>query len=218
MKITPEEVGSWFFRLNGFLTIKNFVVHPDDASGQNTDADIMGVRFPHRAELFHNSMPDDEIFTKTDDKPYVIFSEIKKGRCTINSALIDREKRNLERLLKAVGVFKLNERKEVADRDIMEALYSDGLYSSDAYLVSLFCLGDSRNEDLADKYPKVPQVTWDHVFSFISKRFNTYRSLKGTHSQWDDTGKFLYNATGHMRNASELFRFVSKLWTITERI
>jgi hypothetical protein len=48
--LSSERVASWFFRLNGCLTIDNFILHPDfiNPSGrQRTDADVLGVRFPN---------------------------------------------------------------------------------------------------------------------------------------------------------------------------
>ena len=62
--LDPEKVAYWYFRLNGFLQIENFVVHPERRGGQRTDADLLAVRFPHRAERLFNSpndiMTDDE--------------------------------------------------------------------------------------------------------------------------------------------------------------
>jgi len=54
--ISPEKVAYWFFRLNGCLTLVNFVVHPDlirrdEPRSQWTDVDILAIRFPHRKEL-----------------------------------------------------------------------------------------------------------------------------------------------------------------------
>jgi len=94
MTLSPEAVGYWYFRLNGFLTIQNFVVHPDDAGNQNTDADIIGVRFPYRAELLRNPMQDDDVFTSVEDKPFVVFVETKKGQCNINTTLRDPAQQN----------------------------------------------------------------------------------------------------------------------------
>ena len=59
--IDAERLAYWYLRLNGCLTIQNFVVHPDKGREQKTDVDILAVRFPHRAELLHNSMKDDEL-------------------------------------------------------------------------------------------------------------------------------------------------------------
>ena len=62
--LDPEKVAYWYFRLNGFLQIENFVVHPKNRGGQLTDADLLAVRFPHRAERLYDDpndiMPDDE--------------------------------------------------------------------------------------------------------------------------------------------------------------
>lgn len=59
-KIHPEKLAYWYFRLNGCLTIENFVVHPDWRRGQQTEIDLIAVRFPHRAELLNKSMIDDQ--------------------------------------------------------------------------------------------------------------------------------------------------------------
>lgn len=63
-RLDPEKVAYWYFRLNGFFQIENFVVHPARRGSQRTDADLLAVRFPHRAErLFddpNNIMADDE--------------------------------------------------------------------------------------------------------------------------------------------------------------
>jgi hypothetical protein len=36
--LDAEKVAYWYFRLNGFLQIENFVVHPRGRGGQRTDA------------------------------------------------------------------------------------------------------------------------------------------------------------------------------------
>lgn len=50
MPHSPERLAYWYFRLNGFLTTENFIVHPDEGKDQRTDADLLAVRFQHRAE------------------------------------------------------------------------------------------------------------------------------------------------------------------------
>jgi len=49
-RLDPEKVAYWYFRLNGFFQIENFVVHPERRGGQRTDADLPAIRFPFRAE------------------------------------------------------------------------------------------------------------------------------------------------------------------------
>jgi len=53
MRILSERLALWFLRLNGFMTIPNFIVHPegpreDGAYPQRTDVDVLDVRFPFR--------------------------------------------------------------------------------------------------------------------------------------------------------------------------
>ena len=61
--LTTEKVAYWYFRLNGYFQMENFIVHPTGKGGQRTDADLIGVRFPHRAERLiddpDNIMRDD---------------------------------------------------------------------------------------------------------------------------------------------------------------
>jgi hypothetical protein len=51
VRLPPERVAYWYFRLNGFLQIENFVLHPAGGGSQRTDADLLAVRFPDRKEL-----------------------------------------------------------------------------------------------------------------------------------------------------------------------
>ncbi|MDD5463064.1 MAG: hypothetical protein PHG00_15770 [Methylococcales bacterium] len=59
-----EEVAEWYFRLNGFLLIPGFIVHADSLKAKRnndgsmrltarTEADFMGVRFPHSREILN---------------------------------------------------------------------------------------------------------------------------------------------------------------------
>jgi len=79
MNIKSEKLAYWYLRLNGFLTIENFIVHPDDRGCQRTDVDILGVRFPNRSELFYYPMEDDNRLLSLSNKTLFILAEVKKG-------------------------------------------------------------------------------------------------------------------------------------------
>jgi hypothetical protein len=89
-RLKPEKVAYWYFRLNGFFQIENFVVHPERRGGQRTDADLLAVRFPHRAErLFddpNDIMADDEDrLSLSKDLIDVLIVEVKTNQpCTLN--------------------------------------------------------------------------------------------------------------------------------------
>lgn len=197
IQIQPENLAYWFFRLNGFFTIPNFIVHPDKGMEQRTDVDIFGVRFPYRAELLENPMIDFKEFLGFS-KPFIVIAEVKKDRCKLNGPWKKEEKKNLHRVLRALGVFTLELIDEVAN-----SLYEKGFYENELYYISLFCVGDRKNPEILRQYPAVHQVTWEKVAHFIYNRFNKYREQKYSHSQWDDVGKKIWNLFEQSQNEDQ---------------
>ncbi|MCX7782514.1 MAG: hypothetical protein N2318_02595, partial [Meiothermus sp.] len=166
---------------------------PDTGSGQRTDADILGVRFPHRAELRPNPMDDDKPFVEFKDKPYIIIAEVKTGQCSLNGPWTEPEKENLQRVLRAIGAFP-EDQVETAAKNI----YTSGMFSNTAYYITLACFGKTSNSDISKNFPNVPQILWDTVLTFIHQRFRKYRDQKSSHGQWDETGRKLWDCV--MRN------------------
>jgi hypothetical protein len=193
---SAEDVGYWFFRLNGFLTTRNFVVHPDGNTGQRTDADLLAVRFPYRSE---QDMPDDVLFTSRA-WPLLMLVEIKSGKCHFNGPWTNPAAGNLTRVLKAIGAFPNSEVSHVA-----ADLYRAGMYKSSGYEVCLVALGNEVDGALKTALPKAKQITWDQVFRFISDRFVFYRHQKADAPQWDDSGRELYALA--QKAAGDLARF-----------
>ncbi len=85
----------WYFRLNGLFQIENFVLHPGRRGGQRTDADLLAVRFPNRAEFLYDRpdrpMPDDV------------------ARLSLSGKLIDRKRRHI---CKHLGINQIADRCE----------------------------------------------------------------------------------------------------------
>ena len=203
MRIDPEKLAYWYFRLNGFLTIVNFVVHPDVGRRQRTDADILGVRFPYRAELLENPMFDDEVLIQTANKPLVVLAEVKTSRCRLNGPWTDPQRENMQRVLHAVGVFSPDIIEQVA-----QSLYSSGVWEDENYLMTLVCLGAEESTQVKQDYPQVPQILWNHVLEFIFERFTFYRRQKSEHPQWDAEGHRLYRLACRARNKQEFIESV----------
>jgi len=195
MQITAEQLAYWYLRLNGFLTIQNFIVHPDTGSGQRTDADILGVRFPYRAELRPNPMVDDEPFVRFKDKPYIIIAEVKRNLCSLNGPWTEPEKENLQRVLRAIGAFPEDQVETVAKN-----IYTSGMFSNTSYYITLACFGKTSNSDISKNFPNVPQILWDKVLTFIYHRFRTYRNQKSSHGQWDEAGRNLWDCVWQNRD------------------
>lgn len=213
MKITPEDVAYWYFRLNGCLTIPNFVVHPDHGGHQQTDVDVIAVRFPYREELLRNPMRDDGVFLRPEAKPLLVIAEVKKGMCSVNRAFRRAEDKNLARVVQAVGII-ATKKVPVAER----ALLSQGMYEAPGCLIVRFFLGKEESEQIAASLPGAVQITWAHAFQFISERFHDYRSIKYDHKQWDEVGKLLWNAAAQLKTPERLCVFFQRLWDVSESI
>jgi hypothetical protein len=196
--VKSEELAYWYLRLNGFLSIPNFVVHPDMRGPQRTEVDILGVRFPHRAELLNKPMVDDKPFTEVQDKPYLIVAEVKRSECRLNGPWTEQASENMQRVLRAVGAFRDDEIATVA-----ESLYHNGTFSNKAYHVSLFCFGDRENPDVRRTHPDVPQKLWSDVLRFVFNRFTTYRDQKAHHPQWDRAGTRLSRLAGRVQSVEQ---------------
>jgi len=208
MNFTAEEVGYWYMRLNGFLTTPNFIVHPDNPGGrQMTDIDIMGVRFPYRAELLQNPLEDDQVFQADDIRPLIVIGETKSGPCRINRTLQNPE--NIMRVLLAIGLFPVEH-----TNDIAVQITQSGSYESDFYRVALCCLGDEEDPDFVERFPGMLQITWQRVLSFIYRRFHQYRNIKAQHDQWDWAGHLLWNTAAQIRDEQDFINIVQRLWII----
>lgn len=198
MSITSEQLAYWYLRLNGFLTIENFVVHPDTGDSQRTDVDILAVRFPHRSELALGMEPmeDDERILIDRRSSLVFLTEVKRRRCELNGPWVRPDDQNIHRVLAATGVVPKQRIKRAA-----MSLYQSGQYRTRQWCVSLLCIGAEPNEDLRRRLPSVPQITWQESLNFIWQRFRRYRRQKVSHGQWNSAGHELWElaetATDH---------------------
>jgi hypothetical protein len=73
--VKTEDLAQWYFRLNGFLTVPNFILHPLRKGGARTDVDVVGIRFPYRREFatLRGEIDDSEFACR--DKPYLLLGE-----------------------------------------------------------------------------------------------------------------------------------------------
>lgn len=190
VQLTTEKVAYWYFRLNGFLQIENFIVHPESGGGgQRTDADLIGVRFPHRAERFiddpaHVMQDDVERLELSENLTEIVIVEVKTNDpCTLNGPWTDEDAANVQRVLAAIGCFEPCRLAEVAT-----GIYSQGIFEDDKLKlrVRLVTIGASENETLRQDMSGVVQITWPEVLGFIGHRLYEYRSAKNDSPQWDD--------------------------------
>ena len=186
----PERVAYWYFRLNGFFQIENFVVHPTRRGSQRTDADLLGVRFRHRKEfLFDHPEPmvDDQRLLLSPDLDDIIIAEVKTNQpCMLNGPWTKPERQNVHRVLAAVGCIRPEEIDGAAT-----GIYHNGVAIHGHVRIRLVAIGRDRDPNLQVRYQEVLQLTWDDIIAFIWSRFQSYRWQKRHSDQWDDCGSFL---------------------------
>lgn len=194
MDISSERLAYWFLRLNGFLTQYNFVVHPEGADQhghykQQTEVDVIGVRFPHRRENRIKPMQDHGLF-HGDGRLQLVLAETKSTRCTLNLSWREPAKENMQKVLSAVGVLPPDQVDAAS-----AGLYQDGVWANGAEVsVRWVLFGMQPNKTLCDALPQMPQLTWDRdVLPFIFQRFFDYHLEKQSHGQWDADAKGLFS-------------------------
>lgn len=188
--LDPEKVAYWYFRLNGFVQIENFIVHPERRGGQRTDADLLAVRFPFRSErLFddpNDIMVDDEQgLALSRNLIDIVVVEVKANQpCCLNGPWTAEDRKNVHRVLAAIGCLP-HEQIDVAAADI----YRSGIHRSNTLRIRLVAVGRDRSEELARGYPQVTQLLWTEMLSFVWDRFHCYRQQKTQVDQWDQEGR-----------------------------
>ena len=204
IRIDPEKVAYWYFRLNGFFQIENFVVHPTRRGSQRTDADLLAVRFPFRAERMFDDptdiMADDvQRLALSGDLIDIVIAEVKTNQpCTLNGPWTRQDRQNVHRVLAAIGCLS-PDRIETAAADI----YRAGFYRGDALRIRLVAVGRGRSQDITTTYPEVMQLVWSEMLAFIWDRFHRYRQQKTQVDQWDPEGRKIKRLADQSNGAAD---------------
>src|SRR3974377_1531790 len=97
-KLGAEDVAYWYLRLNGFLCLRNFLVHGDRGGDDRTEIDVVGVRFRYRREHLNRPMIDDD-WIERDGRTIVVFCDAKQGAQGFNPAWRSDRRRAMESFL-----------------------------------------------------------------------------------------------------------------------
>jgi hypothetical protein len=204
--LEPEKVAYWYFRLNGFFQIENFVVHPTGRGAQRTDADLLAVRFPFRAErLIDDSndimADDDQRLALSRDRIDIVMTEVKTNQpCALNGPWTRQDRQNVNRVLAAIGCLPLDNIEEAA-----RTIYQDGVHDSKllSLRIRLVAVGRERSQELSADYPKVAQLTWLEMLAFIWHRLHRYKQQKKQVDQWDADGREIKRIADDSATVSE---------------
>jgi hypothetical protein len=198
--LTSEDVAYWYLRLNGFLTLKNFLVHGDRRGEERTEIDVLGVRFQHRREHFANPMEDDAWITKAAST-IVVFCDAKRGARDFNDSWTRRDRRVMESFLALVGIVP-----QIRWRKVAQDLYRRGQSSPKKGLLLTTLLVHHDPSSMAPvRWPDAPRVQLGHALRFIHERFEIYRNIKSAHTQWDASGHRLWDLYDERRGNADEF-------------
>lgn len=179
-----EQLALWYLRLNGYLTVPNFVLHPDTPGSERTDADLLAVRFAYSREVSGIPMTCDETLVRQDGKIDFIIAEVKSGECRLNGPWINPKPQNMQYVLRWLGMIPESEVQQVASE-----LYRDQVCERENWGLRLACFGSRRSEHM---HRNIVQITHEEVVNFISDRFKKHADIKTSHRQWDNFIKKFY--------------------------
>jgi hypothetical protein len=148
-------------------------------------------------------LEDDDWFRQWDGRLLLVIAEVKTGECALNGPWTNSERRNVQRVLAAVGIHSPDERDRVA-----EDLYNSGIHSDGNEVAALVVFGDRQSTRLRQVYPAVPQILWRQVKSFIHKRFSNYLVEKAWHAPWENEGERLYELVERVRDVTRFCELV----------
>lgn len=205
IEIDPEQLVYWYFRLNGFLTTVNFVVHDEETEEQRTEVDLVGVRFKDRQELLVDPMKDDCEFSRQETPVLFVIAEVSKTKCKLNGPWTKQNLRNLDRVLSAFGMVS---KSTDSIRRASERVYNEGSHSGSFSMIRLIAVGRERSSSLKSFYPNVQQILFSEIASFVFERFDEYSLQKVSHPQWDGLGKMLWNIFGQSESKMEFVKTV----------
>jgi len=145
-----EQVENWYFRLNGFLSIPGFIVHPDiQRPYPRTKADLIAVRFPYSKEkIASRDMVDDHLITSLSSPSRTLFAlvEVKSRTCNVNGPWSREKEKNMHRVIRRMG---FNSEEEIDD--VAMKMYDCLRWENEKYVLQYITIGMAKQSELQVK-------------------------------------------------------------------
>ena len=152
-----EELAYWFFRLNGFFMISNYVNHRSHNLRYTHDTDLLAIRLPYVRESVGQYYSEKFI----DEKNYGLIIEVKSSYYNCDSIFSDKKilKENIERLGLLIDV----------DR-VVELLFESKDYEDDNIKIMKILIAKDIRES-----PKYSVITFEEILDYIRRKKELFR-------------------------------------------
>jgi hypothetical protein len=178
MKNYGEVLAYWYFRLNGFIAMDDFVLH-GDSGHRGSDCDLVAVRFPHVWEKVGGQENDwDHTLLRNighdGQKTLAVFVQVKTGKDAANRPrdIDEYFAGHLEYLTRRLGFWEREHASHVANAFRSKAVLSEGIF----VLSKVVILPDMRER--RKECPWI-ELRLDDVVQFIYHRMQKYMFDKG---------------------------------------
>jgi hypothetical protein len=172
---TLEELAHLYFRLNGFLTIPNYILH--DPRGQRGEIDVLGVRLPHKVERVRGHLlEDDPALGLREDKLEMVLVEVGRGKEDFNKPWKRQEV--MEYVLRFAGFFEDEQCLANAAARLSEAQ----AFENDRIRIRPMLCTDAESVIEDEKRRKL-----QGMLDFVVDRFRKHLGYKADHEQWRGT-------------------------------
>ena len=168
-----ETLAYWYLRLNGFIPMRNFVLHPlSKAKNRHAaDSDLLAVRFPHVFEEI-GGQPNDWDHTLKDwgflpeNEIIGLIVEVKTGKEVREADVVKAfsEERNRQAIRRIGMVENVN--------SVVEELRGKSIARRDAYCIGKLLFTASKREGIW------LNITLQEAECFIQERLNKYSDPK----------------------------------------
>ena len=207
MKNYAEELAYWYFRLNGFIPMSNFVLHrqKDIEQQQNvhtSDCDLLAIRFPFPWEQIGGQELDYDhellqVLGCDNQRTVVAIIQVKSGGYQ-DREIADYFSTHLEYLVRRVGLLPPEEvRKFVRELDRVPVLSTPTCVFSKVTLL--------RPKPRPAKDPPWTVLNFDVAVEFIKERFRRYAEKRRDRMFFADSIIQFLADQSHIERQMQLF-------------
>ena len=169
-----EEISYWYFRLNGFFPLVNFVVHRTEEIKHSTDIDLLAVRFPNVYEAVGGQSNDwDSKLLNQFDNDAILgaLCEVKTGNYDVKSLF------KVESVKYALPRFGFKPTLEEDAKELEKSKMITFSHNSQKYQIAKILVSNKQNQE---------ELHFIHfqlsdIVKFISDRIKRYKDKK-----WQD--------------------------------